>query len=277
MSTRREQILEKLKAMGVEPKRSLGQNFLVADQTIEKILFAAKQFAKNAIVEVGPGLGALTEGLLQISKNLMVIELDREFAKYWREQKLEVVEGDALQVDWKELNLPEETLLVSNLPYQISSSIVIERSVDPAGVGAMVLMFQKEVAQRLVAKAKTKDYGLLTVIAQTFWDVRFLVEAAPGAFYPPPNVASRVLTFKRQEPKDLEKPEAFLKFVKAAFAQRRKLLVKNLTEGWFNGNKAKTPEIEKAFLEIGAGATPRAEELDPQQFLRLYSLLKEAK
>jgi 16S rRNA (adenine1518-N6/adenine1519-N6)-dimethyltransferase len=275
--SRRDQILEKLKEMGVEPKRSLGQNFLVADQTIEKILFAAKQYAKDSIIEVGPGLGALTDGLLELGKKTVLIELDRDFAKYWRDRNVEVIENDALQVDWKKLALPEGTLLVSNLPYQISSSIVVDRSVDPAGVSSMILMFQKEVAQRLVAKAKTKDYGLLTVIAQTFWEVRFLVEAAPGAFYPPPNVASRVLTFRRQEPKELQDPNKFLKFVKAAFAQRRKLMTKNLQSGFFNGDKSKAAAIEKGLLEIGAAPMARAEELDPAQFLRLYSLLEEAK
>jgi 16S rRNA (adenine1518-N6/adenine1519-N6)-dimethyltransferase len=274
---RREQILEKLKEMGVEPKRSLGQNFLVADQTIEKILFAAKQYVKDSIIEVGPGLGALTDGLLEFGKKTLLIELDRDFSKYWRDKGIEVIEADALQVDWKTLALPEGTLLVSNLPYQISSSVVVDRSVEPAGVSTMILMFQKEVAQRLVAKAKTKDYGLLTVIAQTFWDVRFLVEAAPGAFYPQPNVASRVLTFRRQEPKDLQDPNQFLKFVKAAFAQRRKLLTKNLLTGFFNGDKSKAAAIEKGLQEIGAAPMARAEELDPAQFVRLYSLLKEAK
>ena len=270
---RKEEILAKLQTMGIAPKRSLGQNFLVADHVIEKILFAAKQFAKSAIIEVGPGLGALTEGLIALEKPFSVIELDREFSNYWRERGVKITEGDALQVDWHKLELPPETLLVSNLPYQISSSIVIDRSVDPAGVGSMVLMFQKEVAQRLVAKAKTKDYGLLTVIAQTFWDVRFLTEEGPGCFYPPPNVASRVLMFKRQEPKELKNPESFLKFAKAAFAQRRKLLTKNLLEGWCNGDKEKLPQIEAGLKEIGAAPMARAEELDPTQFLRLYSLL----
>jgi 16S rRNA (adenine1518-N6/adenine1519-N6)-dimethyltransferase len=204
------------------------------------------------------------------------MELDSSFAAHWREQGLdvlEVIEADALALDWRELKLAPQTLLVSNLPYQISSSLVIERSIDPAGVSRMILMFQKEVAQRLVAKARTKEYGLLTVIAQSFWDVRFVLEAGPGDFYPPPNVASRVLMFTRREPEDGLDSQGFLRFAKAGFAHRRKLLARNLMDGWFSGDKTKLSEIEVALQEIGKGPQARAEELDPAQFQRLYSRL----
>lgn len=144
--TRKELILQRLRELGAEPKRSLGQNFLVAEHVIEKILNAVKLTPSSALIEVGPGLGALTEGLAELGRPMKVVELDSRFAAVWRSRGLEVIEEDALALEWKTLNLASDTLLVSNLPYQISSSLVIERSIDPAGVAKMILMFQKEVA-----------------------------------------------------------------------------------------------------------------------------------
>lgn len=272
--SRKSDLLERMKQMGIEPKRSLGQNFLVADQTIEKILAAARLHAGASLIEVGPGLGALTEGLITIESAFQVIELDRKFAEYWRSRGLKVTEADALALDWKTLTLPEATTLVSNLPYQISSSLVVERSVEPAGIAKMILMFQKEVGQRLTAKKSTKEYGLLSVIAQTYWEMRVLCDVGPGDFFPPPNVSSRVLTFVRREPSVQMNAADYLKFCKGAFSQRRKLMAKNLAETYFNGAADSKQRIEQALVEIGSQIQARAEELDPTQFVRLYSLLK---
>ncbi len=261
----------------MEPKRSLGQNFLISERAVSKIIEAARQFSQTApgLVEVGPGLGSLTESLLLLNRPLSLLELDRTFADYWRSREQKVIEGDALKLNWIDLNLPEGTVLVSNLPYQISSSLVIERSVQAAGVGKMILMFQKEVAQRLMAQARTPDYGLLTVIAQSFWRLKNLLEAAPQEFYPAPNVASRVVTFEkidRDWPLSAS-PQGYLNFVKAGFAQRRKMLFKNLSSGWLSlkeGQNVNGEKLTGAFSQNNLSVQVRAEELDPSTFLRLY-------
>lgn len=288
--SRRERIFERLRELGAEPKRSLGQNFLVSDVVVDRILMAARSQPFSELVEVGPGLGALTEDLLSIGKPLTLLELDRAFAEYWRGRiasapvPLKVQEGDALQMEWESLGLPENTLFVSNLPYQISSSIVIERCIEPANVNRMILMFQKEVAQRLAARASSKDYGLLTVIAQTFWDVSTVCDAGPKDFYPPPNVASRVMHFRRKATPWIgganagEKgptAQGFLGFVKAAFSHRRKLMSRNLQQEWFGGNKEILPRLEEIFAGQGLKATARAEELDPPAFVRLYLAVRQ--
>lgn len=270
--SRRERILERLREWGADgPKRSLGQNFLVADHVVEKILFAARSEPYSAIVEVGPGLGALTEDLLTLEKPLTLIELDRRFSVAWRAREgVRVFEADALKLDWRELDLPARSLFVSNLPYQISSSLVIERSLSPAGVTRMILMFQKEVAQRIAAQAGTKEYGLLTVMAQAFWETQTVCDAGPRDFFPPPNVSSRVLQFReRKDSMPMEAREGFLKFVKAAFSHRRKLLFRNLESASFDG-------LERAFTALGLDPrTARAEELDPVRFNGLYQALQE--
>jgi 16S rRNA (adenine1518-N6/adenine1519-N6)-dimethyltransferase len=295
-ASRRERLMARLEELGGNgPKRSLGQNFLVSDLVVDRILFAVRTEAFPAIVEVGPGLGALTEDLLLLQKPLTAVELDRRFAEYWttRSQAAQaapdsaqvpngparVIEADALQLDWSTLALPQGTLFVSNLPYQISSSILIERSIEPAGVTRMILMFQKEVAQRIAARAATKEYGFLTVIAQAFWETQTVCEAGPRDFFPPPNVASRVLQFKRRKLDWLANgggnSEGLLQLAKAAFSHRRKLMLRNLEGSYFNGNREIVPRLEAVFATCGLDPrTTRAEELDPEAFVRLYLTLE---
>lgn len=244
--------------MEVRAKKSLGQNFLVSEAVIEKIIAQIKKAEPSVLIEVGPGLGSLTEHLT--SYQPILIELDSAFAQFWRERGLTVVEGDALRIDWNQLPLQDRSWLVSNLPYQISSSLVIERSIGPQQIVGMVLMFQKEVAERLMAKPRTEAYGFLSVVAQNFWDIKKVADAAPKDFHPSPKVASRVLAFTRKQ----EAPErGFVGFIKAAFAQRRKFLLKNLRAV---GHK----DWEPVFGELSIDPKARAEELTPEQFAGLY-------
>ncbi|MFN7824264.1 MAG: 16S rRNA (adenine(1518)-N(6)/adenine(1519)-N(6))-dimethyltransferase RsmA [Pseudobdellovibrionaceae bacterium] len=218
-----------LSELQITAKKSLGQNFLVSDHVIDKIIQRAKIFDAQKLIEIGPGPGALTRYLKDFSSEFQVIELDRVLAEYWRSKGLQVIEEDALQLDWSKIVVSPRTLLVSNLPYQISSSLVIERSLDSQRLMGMVLMFQKEVAQRIKATPDQSGYGMLSVIAQTFWKVDLLLEASSHDFLPPPKVASRVLVFQRLEG-DLPEARAYLKWVKAAFLHPRKLLASNMAE-----------------------------------------------
>ena len=282
---RKERVIQRLQELGADgPKRSLGQNFLISDQVIEKILKVVQSAPAASLVEVGPGLGALTDDLIALNQPLILIELDRRFAEAWRGRGLPqttVIEGDALKLDWRAFGIPENSLFVSNLPYQISSSLVIERSLEPAGINRMILMFQKEVAQRIAAGAASKEYGLLTVIAQAFWETSTVCEAGPRDFFPSPNVASRVLHFKKREAQWLNTPGVtrghFLSFAKAAFSHRRKLLTRNLLGGFFSGPKDVLPLLEQIFASQGLLATARAEELDPEAFIRLYLAVTHAR
>ncbi|MCE3009239.1 MAG: 16S rRNA (adenine(1518)-N(6)/adenine(1519)-N(6))-dimethyltransferase RsmA [Proteobacteria bacterium] len=239
-----------LTELQIEAKKSLGQNFLVSDHVIDKIIQRAKGFNAKNLIEIGPGPGALTRFLKDFPVEFQVVELDRVLAEYWRNKGLQVLEVDALQADWSTLIPNTQTLLVSNLPYQISSSLVIERCLDPHRLMGMVLMFQKEVAQRIKAIPDQDGYGMLSVIAQTYWKVDFLLEASSHDFSPPPKVASRVLVFQRLE-SDLPDPRLFLKWVKAAFLHPRKLLASNMAAGQAKVSKAKVSEwlVSRGFSE----------------------------
>ena len=250
----------RLAKMGLEPKKAFGQNFLVNAQVIAKIIGAVQQHKFTDLIEVGPGLGALTEPMIVAGLRPRLIEFDRDLVKYWQD-KLDVISADALKVNWNELGLRPDSLLVSNLPYQISTNIVIERCLGPDTIRWMILMFQKEVAQRLTALPRTKEYGMLSVLAQLHFKMRKVSEASPRDFFPAPKVASRVLHFERRDGVD-ELGLPFLKFVKRAFALRRKFLLKNLAGS-----------VDKATLrQLGLSEKVRAEELKPEQFVQLFKL-----
>lgn len=268
MSQSRDRLLVTLQELGILAKKSLGQNFLVSDVVIERIIQKVQEFHPEGLIEVGPGPGALTYFLAQMPVPLQLIELDHVIASYWREKGMNVLEEDALRLDWRQFYNGKKIVFVSNLPYQISSSIVIDRSLDNPGVEHMILMFQKEVAQRIRAPARSEHYGLLSVIAQTFWKTDIVTEAGPRDFDPPPKVASRVLSFSRIESTVADR-KAFLTFVKVAFAQRRKLLKKNIS-GLLSQKKLTEEQFIEWLSELGFPPTARAEELSPQQFVMLY-------
>lgn len=268
MSEASQRLEATLQEMGILAKKSLGQNFLVSDVVIGRIIDKVKEFKPEVLVEVGPGPGALTYFLQQMNVPLTVIELDRVIAAYWRDKNLNVIEEDALRLDWSQFYSDKKLVFVSNLPYQISSSIVIDRSMEENGPAHMVLMFQKEVAQRIRAAAQSEHYGLLSVIAQTFWKIEMVTEAGPRDFSPAPRVASRVLAFTRID-SEVHNRKAFLTFVKMAFAQRRKLLKKNLS-GLLSQKKLTEEQLIAWLAELGFKETARAEELSPAQFVRLY-------
>jgi 16S rRNA (adenine1518-N6/adenine1519-N6)-dimethyltransferase len=258
-----------LSELGHQPKKSLGQNFLISDHVIEKIILAAKEFSPQHLMEIGPGPGALTRHLKNLSQSFQVIELDHGFAGYWREKGLQVHEVDALQFDWGPfLKCSGNRILVSNLPYQISSSLVIDRSLDENPLDGMVLMFQKEVAQRLRATFEQDLYGMLSVVAQTFWEISLVSEAGPRDFYPPPRIASRVLKFIKKPMSEIDRKKYF-RLVKGSFLQPRKYLVSNLEQA---GICQKEKAVEW-LQELKISEKARAEQLRISDYLKLYQLM----
>ena len=273
----RAQMIATLKELGISPKRSLGQNFLINESVILKIIKHCAQLKSKSIVEIGPGLGALTEPLKGIDPNLLLIELDDTFARRWRERDYQVIHKDALKVDWKSDDLKGRTVLVSNLPYQISASLVIELSECVPDIKNMVLMFQKEVAQRIMSAPSFKSYGLLSVVAQCFWKLELLLEAGPSDFYPAPAVASRVVTFESQESPLEELEESvgqslrseFIQFVKKSFSHRRTKLIKNLLsfEPQYGLDLSHWTSL---FDLVGLDVGGRPETLTPVEYMSLY-------
>ncbi len=270
--SQKDKILALLEQLDKNPKRSLGQNFLIDGNIIEKILREVESFPAKHIVEIGPGAGSLTNDLLVLStkqeKTLELIELDQGFFNYWKDKVSDIHEIDVLKFSWNPYK-DKELCIVSNLPYQVSSRLIIELSLLEWKQDIKVIfMFQKEVAQRIQATANSEHYGLLSVVVQSFWKVQKLCDVSPRCFWPAPNVTSRVLTFSplRAYLMDETKRKNYLSFLKLGFAQRRKLLRKNLG--------AYRKDVDLLWSDSGIDDKARAEDLSIQQWVQLYEHLK---
>ena len=253
-------------------KKRFGQHFLHERKYIDDILRAAKLSEASRVLEIGPGLGALTEPILATGAHLQVMEVDRDIVAQFRqrtEPNLQVNAGDALRLDWRAiLNEPPYTL-ISNLPYNISSQILFRLLDERNLFTRAVLMFQKEVADRICAEPSTRDYGIMSVLCQLYFDVRKVVSVPPGAFKPPPKVDSAVIELiPLPTPRYPVVDELFLRrVVKAAFAQRRKTLRNTLRTAGFSVN-----EIESAAARAGIDLKRRGETLTLEEFASLTGI-----
>lgn len=251
-------------------QKALGQNFLLDQNITDKIIRESGDFEGLTVFEIGPGPGGLTRSLLKSkAKQVVAIEFDSravnalQSLKDFAGGRLELIEGDALKVDLKDLSA-EPRAIVANLPYNIATPLLINWLKDirknQKTYGFMSLMFQKEVADRICAQPGSKAYGRLSVIAQWLCGVRVIYDLPPSAFTPPPKVKSAVVHFV---PLVLDEGdpsfEAVEKVTELAFGQRRKMIRSSL--------KAYMSRIE----ELGIDPTKRAENLGVEDFLSIAS------
>ena len=255
-------------------KRSLGQNFLVDQNYIRRIIDAVGPKESDTIIEIGPGRGAITERLVDSGADVIAIELDRDLVPQLRDQfrdisNLQVVEADATQVDFVELitknprsaiREPHSTKLVANLPYYISTAILQHLSTQRHLFASLVLMFQKEVVDRITAQPENSERGFLTVLVESAFDVEKIFEVPPQAFRPVPKVTSSVAKL-RPKPQVIENGKAFRDLVSAAFAQKRKTILNNL--------KTHYPNAAESLKRSGIDTRRRAESLTLDEWLRL--------
>lgn len=255
------------------PKRSLGQNFLLDKNLAEWVVQAADWQEGEWLVEVGPGKGALTDFLLARRPGpLLLIEKDHVLGAQWRERlagdsTARVWEGDALDFPIRELWHGHPVVLLGNLPYNVATAVLSHFLGANSPVCRGVFMVQKEVAERLAAKPRSKAYGALSVLLQRHWDVRLLREVPPEVFSPRPQVDSAIVEFRRRPPREIGRcaEKDFLCAVRAGFSQRRKQLHKLLPVA-----KSDWAEL---MSEAGWPLTVRAEELDRLQWQWLAAKL----
>ena len=228
-------------------KKSLGQHFLIDKTVCEKIRAVLLEQPIEQLVEVGPGAGALTEFIYKIpTKSYKAIELDTEKVQYLLHAYPDL-SGKLINEDFLETAIPFEDsfVLVGNFPYNISTQIVFKVLDWKSQVPIMVGMFQKEVAERIAAKPHSKAYGILSVLAQAFYDVTYLFDVPPAAFNPPPKVDSGVIMFKRKEEfPAMASEKSFYHIVKMAFGQRRKML-RNPLKPYFTAAQLEDPIFTK--------------------------------
>jgi len=212
----------------VRPKKHLGQHFLTDPAIAGRIVGALSARNASVVLEIGPGKGILTKPLMERNfENLKLVEIDSESVEYlllnWPELKEGLVRADFLKLDLTEIG--EKIAIIGNFPYNISSQIFFHILEDKDRVPEVVCMIQKEVAERIVSPPGSRDYGILSVLLQTWYDIELLFQVSPGSFFPPPKVKSAVIRLTRNNRKKLAcSDEFYRKLVKTAFNQRRKML-----------------------------------------------------
>jgi 16S rRNA (adenine1518-N6/adenine1519-N6)-dimethyltransferase len=253
---------------GLGARRALGQHFLLDQNLTGRIARAADPLQHGTVFEIGPGPGGLTRSLLAAgARQVIAIERDQRFLPALQDLqtaypgRLEIVEADALTVDPATLGTAPRQI-VANLPYNISTPLLLGWLAKIDSFTSLTLMFQKEVADRLLAVPRTKDYGRLSIAVQFHCTIKPLFQVPPSAFTPPPQVMSTVVQLRPRtdRPRDID-PRLLERVAAAAFGQRRKMLRASL--------KSLLPQPEPALLAANIAPTARAEELDIDSFCRL--------
>lgn len=258
-----------LSELGTHPVRSLGQNFLHDQNVAQWIVSQLDLHANEPWVELGPGLGALTEFAVAASTNGLVIEKDGRLAAYLSDRfpNLEVVHGDAAEFDVRDLFARGPVKVLGNLPYYVSSQILLEFTAEPSPVGTLIFTLQRELAERLAASPRTKQYGALTILVGRRWRVKMLRTLPPSVFMPAPQVESGVVRLCPRAPDEFPPCDGqrFVALVKRGFSQRRKQLRKMLA-----GDVRDWSALCDA---LAVPETVRAEELSIGQWVALTNLV----
>jgi len=259
------------------PRKRFGQHFLTDKNLIRKIVAAAGVAPGDAVLEIGPGRGALTEGLIEAGASVTAIEVDRDLARLLKErfpsEALKVIGADALKVSYTEFSreAARRFKLVANLPYNISGPLLARLLQQRSAFSVMVLMFQKEVAERIVSPPGVKSYGVLSVLSQAYTEVNIEFNVSRNLFSPRPKVDSSVVSFRVLERPCVEiDDEAFFKtVVKSAFGTRRKTLLNSLKTLGFEKE-----QLVSALAETGVDPGRRGETLGLGEFTALARALK---
>jgi len=270
-------------------KPKLGQHFLVEEEYARRIVDALGDVSQSTVLEIGPGRGILTEQLAKRARRLIAVEMDRVLAaqlrlKFGMHRNVEIIEGDVLTIDIDSLFgpkpglgrpgielKPEPVKVVGNLPYYITSDIVLRLFKFAKYFDCMVIMVQREVADRIAAEPGGREYGVLSATAQLHARVEKLFTVPPGAFSPPPKVFSAVLrlTMDPQQQKLGVGGDGFIEFLRLSFAQKRKTLWNNLKGNYDDA------QLKRALAAAKVKPTARAETLSLEQSAAIFRALRE--
>ena len=260
-----------LKKYDLKATKKFGQNFLIDPNIIEKIAKAACQESATAL-EIGPGIGALTQFLSRYFKKVYAHEIDKKLITALNDifqdtENIEIIPGDFLNVDFSDMPYRREKIVVcANLPYYITTPVLFKLFESDLDIQKIIVMVQKEVADRFLAGVGSEDYNALSVLTYFKYDISLLTKVKKTVFYPSPKVDSAVISFAPKKHKELDEAR-FSELVKNSFRQRRKTLKNNLQDTFVN--------IDKTISDLGFKDGVRAQELTLEDFLRLYGELYE--
>lgn len=263
-----------LESRGIQLTKSLGQNFLHDGNQLRRIVAAAVLGPEDRVLEIGPGLGPLTELLLQTAGHVTAVELDERLVAILRERfaatsRLELIPADALAWLRESPRAWSDTKLVANLPYSVGSPILVELALAPAPPERMVVTLQWEVVQRLLATADSEHYGLLTLLVAAQFEAGEWFKIPSSCFHPAPDVDSACLLLRRRDEPLVPSRvlPTYVRAVKQSFSQRRKMMRKLLTAAW------PAPRVDAALQAAGIPFDARAETVDPRRFALLATHL----
>lgn len=274
--------MEIMKRYDIKMKKSLGQNFIIEPNILYKMIETGEVDENTTVIEIGPGIGALTEILARHAKRVLAFEIDRLFIRILKDtlapyENVEVVHQDILQVDFKApeyewLAQEERLIVVANLPYYITTPIIMHLSESELTFESLIMMMQKEVAERMTAEVGTKAYNSLTIAIQNQMETKIAFIVPKHVFVPQPNIDSAILHLKRRTAPlvEVEDPNAFQKFVKTGFKQRRKTLWNNLKATYVT-EEFSQDALREVLETVGIEGTRRAETLTIQEFALLYN------
>lgn len=270
-----DKVIKILSEKNMHAKKMYGQNFLLDKNVLKKIVEVSSITKDDIVIEIGPGIGCLTEYLCLNSKRVICYEIDKDMVDILNENllknynNLEIINCDFLKADLSSFNNLDNVKVVANLPYYITTPIIF-KLLSETNIKQFTFMVQKEVGQRLTGKPNTKDYNALSVAMSFKTDSKIAFSVKPNSFYPAPNVDSVVIVIKTKKSDYEQNFEAkFLKFVQDLFAQRRKTIINNLN-GKYGLDKEK---ITNTLLENNISINVRAESLDVNEIVNLYKLL----
>ena len=260
-------------------KKQFGQNFLIDKNILSKIVHSANISDACTIIEVGPGMGALTELLVKDSKKVICYEIDTDMINILNkrfesviDEKLYIYNVDFLKANLEEYQNESSVKLVANLPYYITTPILIKVLEEGSYIEEMIVMMQKEVAQRICGKPSTKDYNALSVLVQYKHKAELLFDVPKGCFYPEPEVTSSIVKISKKEPASVPFDEEFFyKFNRNIFKQRRKTLANNLK----NSYNLSKEDIEEILVLNNYSITIRSEALSIDDIIKLSDKFRE--
>ncbi|MFJ8066772.1 16S rRNA (adenine(1518)-N(6)/adenine(1519)-N(6))-dimethyltransferase RsmA [Psychrobacillus sp. NPDC096426] len=271
---------EILKKYGFSFKKSLGQNFLIDPNILRNIVGHAELTKDSAAIEIGPGIGALTEHLARAAGKVIAFEIDQRLLPVLEDtlspyDNVEIVHSDILEADVKQLFADKledykDVMVVANLPYYVTTPILLKLLMDRLPIRGMVVMMQKEVADRITAKPGTKAYGSLSIAIQYYMKAEVAMIVPKAVFMPQPNVESAVIKLTRHEtpPVHVIDEDFLFKVSRGSFVQRRKTIINNLQSSLPNG-KEKKELILQSLEKVGINPTRRGETLSIEEFGRL--------
>jgi len=275
-------IAESLKSCGFSFKKRFGQHFLINRNLLERLVEWSELGENDVVIEVGPGIGVLTVYLSLYSKQVISIEIDGGFYRYLSNllseygiKNVELLNADFMEICRGKVGgldlIQGANKMVSNFPYSISNRAILETILYLDNVQLIVGMVQHESAERISARPGTKDYSVLSVIVQIASEIEVLKKSiSPGNFFPQPAVRSAVIRLVKKKKIDRNTLIGFADFVKTAFSQRRKGIIKNILAGFY----VDEDKLKKAIVKVSGRINTRAEELPPQVLFTLYSELR---